>query len=52
MLVETRAKGETGSNRSSLPLTNRRMAKLANFLKASPTLARHVARWQADDAKI
>ena len=26
--------------------------ELANFLKASPTLAHHVARWQADDAKI
>jgi len=27
-------------------------ADLAAFLKASPTLAHHVARWQADDAKI
>jgi len=27
-------------------------ADLADFLKASPTLAHHVARWQADDAKI
>ncbi len=26
--------------------------ELANFLKASPTLAHHVACWQADDAKI
>jgi hypothetical protein len=26
--------------------------ELAAFLKASPTLAHHVARWQADDAKI
>ena len=26
--------------------------ELANFLKASPTFAHHVARWQADDAKI
>jgi hypothetical protein len=25
---------------------------LAAFLKASPTLACHLARWQADDAKI
>jgi hypothetical protein len=26
--------------------------ELADFLKTSPTLAHHVARWQADDAKI
>ena len=26
--------------------------ELADFLKASPTFAHHVARWQADDAKI
>jgi hypothetical protein len=26
--------------------------QLAAFIEASPTLAHHVARWQADDAKI
>jgi hypothetical protein len=26
--------------------------ELAAFLEASPTLAYHLARWQADDAKI